>query len=149
MVERYAPGRHHRLLVVDGRVVAAVRRDSAHVVGDGRRNVAALLEDVNRDPRRGDDPSSPLRKITIDAVALAVLAEQGYSPDSVPAAGVRVLLRRNSHMRDGGDNVDVTDQVHPEVAARAVDACRVIGLDLAGSTWLSRISVGRSKSRGA
>jgi cyanophycin synthetase len=132
MVERYAPGAHHRLLIVDGRVVAAARRDSAHVVGDGSHTIAQLLEQVNRDPRRGDDASSPLRKIAIDEVALAVLAEQGCSPDSVPADGTRVLLRRNSHMKDGGDNVDVTDRVHPEVAARALDAARVIGLDLAG-----------------
>jgi cyanophycin synthetase len=132
MVEKYAPGVHHRLLVVGGRVVAAARRDSAQVVGDGQSTVAHLVDRVNLDPKRGDDPASPFRKIALDATALGVLADQGYTPDSVPPAGARVFIRRNSHLRDGGDNVDVTDQVHPEVAVRALEACEVIGLDLAG-----------------
>lgn len=132
MVERYAPGAHHRLLVIGDRVVAAARRDSAHVIGDGRRTVLELIEHVNLDPRRGTDASSPLKKVVLDPIALEVLAEQGFDPQSVPPDGLRVFIRRNSHMKDGGDNVDVTDLVHPEVAARALDAVRVIGLDLAG-----------------
>lgn len=132
MVEKFAPGAHHRLLVIGGRVVAAARRDSAQVVGDGQSTVAQLVDRVNLEPRRGEDPASPFRKIVLDATALGVLADQGYTPDSVPPPGTRVFIRRNSHLRDGGDNVDVTDRVHPEVAARALEACEVIGLDLAG-----------------
>jgi cyanophycin synthetase len=70
--------------------------------------------------------------IKLDPVSLAVLAEQGHTPESVPAAGVRVLIRRNGNLSTGGTATDVTDQVHPDVAARAVDAARVIGLDIAG-----------------
>ncbi|SIO02953.1 cyanophycin synthetase [Singulisphaera sp. GP187] len=132
MVERFAPGAHHRMLVIGGKVVAAARRDSAQVVGDGTHTIGELVEQVNRDPRRGDDASSPLRKFPLDPIALGVLADQGYQVDSVPVAGARVFIRRNSHLKDGGNNVDVTDQVHPEVAARVLDATRVIGLDLAG-----------------
>ncbi|WP_422931217.1 cyanophycin synthetase [Singulisphaera sp. PoT] len=132
MVEQHAPGAHHRLLVVGDRVVAAARRDSAHVIGDGQRTVAQLVAEVNKDPRRGTSPNSPLRKIELDEASIKVLSEDGYATDSIPPAGTRVLIRRNSHMKDGGDNVDVTDLVHPEVAARAVDATQVIGLDLAG-----------------
>ena len=132
MVERFAPGAHHRMLVIGDRVIAAARRDSAQVVGDGTHSIAELVERINRDPRRGDDASSPLRKFPLDPIALGVLADQGFQVDSVPAAGTRVFIRRNSHLKDGGNNVDVTDQVHPEVAARVLDATRVIGLDLAG-----------------
>jgi cyanophycin synthetase len=132
MVERFAPGAHHRMLVIGEQVVAAARRDSAQVVGDGTHSIAELVEQINRDPRRGDDASSPLQKIRLDPIALGVLAEQGFQADSIPPAGTRVFIRRNSHLKDGGNNVDVTDQVHPEVAARVLDATRVIGLDLAG-----------------
>lgn len=132
MVERFAPGAHHRMLVIGGRVVAAARRDSAQVVGDGTHSVAELVAVINQDPRRGDDASSPLRKIQLDPVALGVLAEQGYQADTVPPVGTRVFIRRNSHLKDGGNNIDVTDQVHPEVAARVLEATQVIGLDLAG-----------------
>src|SRR5204862_331949 len=82
---RFAPGAHHRFLVIGDRVVAAARRDSAQVVGDGKQTIAELVERVNRDPRRGDDASSPLRKVRLDEpVAVGVLAEQGYTPESIP-----------------------------------------------------------------
>src|SRR5579864_132319 len=132
IVERYARGAEHRLLVVDDRLVAAVRREPPHVVGDGRSTIVELLEEINRDPRRGDGRGFPLRKIPLDSVAESVLAEQGFTPDSVPAVSQHVLMRRNSHRRDGGASIDVTDQVHPEVAARARDAARVVGLNIAG-----------------
>jgi cyanophycin synthetase len=132
VVERYAPGDDHRILVVDGKVVAASRRDPAHVVGDGRRTIAALVEEANKDPRRADHHATALSRIVLDPVALAVLGEQGYRPESVPPAGAKVLIRRNANLSTGGTATDVTDDVHPDVAARAVDAARAVGLDIAG-----------------
>jgi cyanophycin synthetase len=132
VVERYAPGDDYRVLVVGERVVAAARRDPALVVGDGRRTIAELVEEVNRDPRRADYHAMALSKIVLDPIALGVLEEQGYQPDSVPPAGARVLIRRNANLSTGGTAIDVTDKVHPDVAARAVDAARVVGLDIAG-----------------
>ncbi len=132
VVERFAPGADYRVLVIGGKVVAAARRDPAQVFGDGRLTIAQLVAEVNRDPRRGDDHATSLSKIVLDPVALSVLAEQGFTPDSVPPVGHRVLIRRNANLSTGGTATDVTDRVHPEVAARAVDAARVVGLDIAG-----------------
>ncbi len=132
LVEQFAPGADHRLLVVGGRVVAASRREPAQVVGDGESTVKRLVETVNADPRRVDNHAAALSPIKLDAIARAVLAEQGYGPDSVPTAGVTVLCRRNANLSTGGTAADVTDLVHPDVAARAVDAARVVGLDVAG-----------------
>jgi cyanophycin synthetase len=132
LVESFAPGDDYRLLVIGNRLVAAARREPAHVVGNGRSTITELVAEVNRDPRRSDGHSTVLSWIKLDAVSLGVLAEQGYSPGSVPEAGVRVLIRRNGNLSTGGTATDVTDQVHPEVAARAVEAARVVGLDIAG-----------------
>jgi cyanophycin synthetase len=132
MVERFIPGSDYRLLVVGDRLVAAALREPAQVVGDGRATVAELVAEVNRDPRRSDGHATVLSWIKLDAVGLAVLAEQGYTPESVPPAGQRVLLRRNGNLSTGGTAADVTDRVHPEVAARAVEAARAVGLDIAG-----------------
>ena len=132
VVEQFAPGDDYRVLVVGDRVVAASRRDPAQVVGDGRRTIAELVEEVNHDPRRGDYHAMALSKIMLDPIAQGVLEEQGYQPDSVPPAGARVLIRRNANLSTGGTATDVTDMVHPDVAARAVDAARVVGLDIAG-----------------
>ncbi len=132
LVEQFAPGADYRLLVVGDRVVAAARRESAQVVGDGEHTIDELIEIVNLDPRRGEDHATSLSKIYLDAVALQVLADQGMAPGSVPPSGAVVLIRRNANLSTGGTATDVTDFVHPELAARAVEAARVIGLDIAG-----------------
>jgi cyanophycin synthetase len=132
LVERFAPGADHRLLVVGGRVVAAARREPPQVIGDGRRTIAALVEEANRDPRRSDGHATALSTIPLDATSLAVLADQGLTPESIPSAGTPVLVRRNANLSTGGTSADVTDRVHPAVAARAVTAARMVGLDVAG-----------------
>ena len=132
VVETFAPGRDFRVLVVGGKVVAASQRDPAQVVGDGTATVRDLVAVANRDPRRSDGHGTSLSFLKIDAVAEAVLAEQGFTADSVPAAGVRVLIRRNANLSTGGTATDVTDRVHPEVAADAIAAAMAVGLDVAG-----------------
>lgn len=130
IVERFVPGNEHRLLVVGRRVVAAARGESAWVVGDGQATVVELIDrQLNTDPRRGTTEDYPLNKIIVDedpAVRLE-LERQGLAPESVPAAGQRVLIQRNGNVA-----FDVTDRLHPEVAAQAVLAARVVGLDIAG-----------------
>ncbi|HWG47669.1 MAG TPA: cyanophycin synthetase [Gemmataceae bacterium] len=132
LVEQFMPGADHRLLVVGDHLLAAALREPAHVIGDGRSTIAQLVAEVNRDPRRSDGHATVLSFIHLDTVGLAVLAEQGYTPDAVPPAGQRVLIRRNGNLSTGGTAEDVTDRVHPEVAARAIEAARAIGLDIAG-----------------
>jgi cyanophycin synthetase len=132
MVEQFIAGGDHRLLVVGDKLVAAARREPAHVLGDGAQTVAELVRQVNADPRRGNDHTMPLSRIPLDSIALGVLSEQQLTPESIPRAGVKVLLRRNGNLSTGGAATDVTDLVHPEVAARAIDAARMVGLDIAG-----------------
>ncbi|SHM35745.1 cyanophycin synthetase [Duganella sacchari] len=132
MVERYLPGHDYRLLVIGNKLVAAARRDPPHVVGDGKHTVRELVNIVNADPRRGSGHSTSLTKIRFDDIAIARLALQGLEADSVPSHGQRVILRNNANLSTGGTATDVTDDVHPEVAARAVEAAQMIGLDLCG-----------------
>jgi cyanophycin synthetase len=132
VVEGFAPGADYRVLVVGGRVVAAARRDPAQVIGDGRHTITELVALVNRDPRRGDDHATVLSKLVLDPIALQVLQEQGYTPESIPQSGHRVLIRRNANLSTGGTATDVTDRIHYEVSARSVEAARIIGLDVAG-----------------
>lgn len=132
LVEEYIAGFDYRLLVVGNRLIAAARREPAQVVGDGIHTVSELIDKENENPLRGDHHALPLSKIPLDSVSFAVLAEQGLNVDSVPAAGTVVLIRRNANLSTGGTAADVTDEVHPSIAAVAVDAARVIGLDVAG-----------------
>ena len=132
IVERYITGHDYRILVVGDQMVAAARREPPQVTGDGEHSIAQLIEQVNKDPRRGDGHATSLTKIRVDDIARAVLAKQGYDIDSVPPKGTLVVLRNNANLSTGGTATDVTEDVHPELAARAVEAAQMVGLDICG-----------------
>ncbi len=130
MVERFIPGEEHRLLVVGNRVVAASRGETAKITGDGIHTVEELIElQINSDPRRGEEEDFPLDTIRLKDLPTAVLElqRQGLSATSVPAKDRVCIVQRTGNM-----GIDVTDEVHPDVAAVVVLAARVIGLDIAG-----------------
>lgn len=132
LVERYLPGSDYRLLVIGNKLIAAARRDPPQVVGDGIKTVRQLVDQVNLDPKRGSGHATSLTKIRIDDIALASLTSQGFNAESIPPKGRRVNLRNNANLSTGGSATDVTDDVHPEVAARAIAAAQMIGLDICG-----------------
>lgn len=132
LVEQYVAGGDYRLLVINGKLIAAAKREPAQIVGDGAHTISDLIDIANADPRRGDYHATPLSKLKLDSIAIAVLAEQGLTAESVPERGQVVLIRRNANLSTGGTAADVTDEVHPEIAARAVEAAGVVGLDVAG-----------------
>jgi cyanophycin synthetase len=130
IVERFIRGSEHRLLVVGDRMVAASQGETASVIGDGQHTVLELVDlQINADPRRGSDGSLPLElvKLRENSPEVLELARQGLTPDSVPKDGQTVLVKRTGNM-----TTDVTDVVHPDVAAQAVLAARMVGLDIAG-----------------
>jgi cyanophycin synthetase len=132
MVEKFLPGSDFRLLVVGDKLVAAARREPPQVVGDGLHTVRELVDLVNLDPKRGSGHATSLTKIRFDDIAVARLEAQGLTPASVPPKGQRVILRNNANLSTGGTATDVTDEVHREVAARAVAAAQMIGLHVCG-----------------
>ncbi|MEN6629913.1 MAG: cyanophycin synthetase [Sulfuricella sp.] len=132
MIERYIPGYDFRLLVIGKNVVAAARRDPPHVIGDGVHTIRELVDLVNSDPRRGVGHATSLTKIRFDDIAIARLAVQNLTADSIPAQGARIILRNNANLSTGGTATDVTDDVHPELAARAVATAQMVGLDICG-----------------
>ncbi|NSL56253.1 cyanophycin synthetase [Uliginosibacterium aquaticum] len=132
LVEKYLPGHDFRMLVVGDKLVAAARREPPLVIGDGTHTVRQLVEEVNKDPRRGTGHATSLTKIRFDDIALSKLADQGLNAESIPAKGQRVILRNNANLSTGGSATDVTDDVHPDMAARAVAAAQMVGLDICG-----------------
>ena len=132
LVERYLPGNDFRLLVVGDKLVAAARRDPPKVLGDGVHTVAQLVDMVNADPRRGDGHATSLTKIRFDDIARGCLRSQGFEADAIPQKGQRINLRNNANLSTGGSATDVTDDVHPDVAARAVTAAHMVGLHICG-----------------
>lgn len=126
LVEEQLSGADYRILVIDGRVIAASRREPCQVTGDGRSTVAQLIEQANRDPRRGEGHGKPLTRISFSADEVLPDLER------VPAAAECVVLRQAANLSQGGTATDVTDEVHPQTRLICERAARVLGLDVCG-----------------
>jgi cyanophycin synthetase len=127
VVERFIPGSQHRVLVVGEQAVAAAGGEADEVVGDGTSTIRQLVDQANRDPRRGEESAQLLTLLELNDTALDLLRRQDFTPDSVPRAGETVLIQYHGDL-----TVDETDQLHPEVAAACVLAAQAVGLDIAG-----------------
>jgi cyanophycin synthetase len=138
VVESYLEGDDHRLLVVNGELVAATRRTPGHVIGDGEHTVSELVDIVNLDPRRGVGHEKVLTRLELDAQAHKMLERAGLTPDSVPPRDQPVHLRSTANLSTGGTATDVTDVIHPDNREMAERAVRAIGLDVGGVDFLSK-----------
>lgn len=137
IVETYIGGDDHRLLVVNGELIAATKRTPGHVVGDGKSDIAELVDQVNSDPRRGVGHEKVLTRLELDAQADLMLERVGYNHFSVPKDGEVVFLRSTANLSTGGTATDVTDIIHPDNRDMAVRAVRAIGLDVGGVDFIS------------
>ena len=137
IVESFIAGHDHRMLVVNGELIAVSRREPGKVVGDGMHTVEELVAIVNADPRRGIGHEKVLTQIELDSQARAVLAKRGYTEATIPANGEEVYLRLTANLSTGGTATDMTDVVHPDNAEMAVRAIKAIGLDIGGVDFLS------------
>jgi cyanophycin synthetase len=137
IVETFITGEDHRMLVINGELVAVSKRVPGHVVGDGVHTIEELVEEVNRDPSRGIGHEKVLTRLVFDHQAETMLAKKGYSRDTVPAEGEPVFLRSTGNLSTGGTATDMTDLVHPDNAEMAVRAVKAIGLDVGGVDFLT------------
>ncbi|HSG59779.1 MAG TPA: cyanophycin synthetase [Woeseiaceae bacterium] len=137
IVESYIEGYDHRLLVINGELVAAAKREPGHVIGDGRHTIEELVDIVNQDPRRGVGHEKVLTRIEFDHQAERLLAKVGYDRSTVPAEGERVYLRSTANLSTGGTALDVTDIIHPDNRDMAIRAIKAIGLDIGGVDFLT------------
>lgn len=137
IIESFITGDDHRLLVVNGELVAATRRTPGHIVGDGVHTIAQLVETVNADPRRGIGHEKVLTRLELDSQARRLLQKMNYTEETVPAKDEIVYLRSTGNLSTGGTATDVTDIIHPDNAEMAVRAIKAIGLDVGGVDFLT------------
>jgi len=138
IVEAYIEGFDHRLLVVNGKLVAAAKRMPGHVVGDGKHSIEKLVNIVNEDPRRGVGHEKVLTRLEFDHQAERLLKKLGYDRDSVVEEGETVFLRSTANLSTGGTAIDVTDIMHPDNREMAERTIKAIGLDIGGVDFLTR-----------
>ncbi|OYQ45122.1 cyanophycin synthetase [Flavobacterium aurantiibacter] len=132
IVEKFISGFDFRVLVIDNKLVAAAKRVPANVVGNGVDSIEKLIEETNKDPRRGYGHENVLTQIDVDRDTLDLLEKLGYTLQTVPKNGEIVYLKSTANLSTGGTSVDVTDMMHPENIFLAERISRVIGLDICG-----------------
>jgi len=138
IVESYLEGYDHRLLVVNGKLVAAAKRMPGHVVGDGKNTIEQLVDTVNEDPRRGVGHEKVLTRLEFDHQAEHLLQKVGYDRNTVPKKGEIVYLRSTANLSTGGTAIDVTDVIHPDNREMAERTIKAIGLDIGGVDFLTK-----------
>lgn len=137
LVESFITGMDHRLLVVNGVLVAAAKRMPGHVVGDGKHTIEQLVDIVNQDPRRGVGHEKVLTKLEFDHQAERLLEQSAYDRHSIVADGEIVFLRSTGNLSTGGTAIDVTDSIHPDNREMAIRTIKAIGLDVGGVDFLT------------
>jgi cyanophycin synthetase len=132
IVERFITGFDFRCLVINNKFICAALRTPASVVGDGEHDLQWLIEETNKDPRRGFGHEKVLTQITIDQFTQKMLDDAGITLDYVPKKGERVLLKPTANLSTGGTSTDVTDEVHPANVFMFERIAKIIGLDICG-----------------
>jgi cyanophycin synthetase len=132
IVEKFITGYDFRALVINYKFICAALRTPASVVGDGVHSIQWLVDETNKDPRRGYGHEKVLTQIKIDDFAWKMLNDIGYTLDTVPALHERVLLKPTANLSTGGTSTDVTDEVHPANIFLFERIAKIIGLDICG-----------------
>lgn len=136
LVEKQVPGVCHRLLVVRGQVLYAVKRLPVAVQGDGVRTARHLIAAAHAH-WRGQPPWRRPPPLAGDAQAQASLQQAGFALDAPVPRGQWAPLRLIESSADGGRDDDVMARVHPDNLALAVRAAALFGLDMAGVDVIS------------
>jgi cyanophycin synthetase len=132
IVERYISGVDFRCLVINYKFICAALRTPASVIGDGNHSIQWLVDETNKDPRRGYGHEKVLTQITIDQFTQKMLDEKGYTMETGPPKGELVLLKPTANLSTGGTSTDVTDEVHPANIFMCERIAKIIGLDICG-----------------
>ena len=132
IAEKFIRGYDFRILVINYKFICAALRTPAAVTGDGEHNIQWLIDEVNRDPRRGYGHEKVLTQITVDDFTWKMLNDKGYTLETIPAKGEQVLLKSTANLSTGGTSTDVTDEVHPANIFICERIAKIIGLDICG-----------------
>ncbi len=132
IVEKQLIGNDFRALVVNNQLIAVAERIPAHVVGDGKSTIQELVDETNRDPRRGYGHENVLTLIDIDSQALRLIKAKNYTLETVLEKDEILYLKTTANISTGGTAIDRTDEVHPENVFLFERIAKIIGLDVAG-----------------
>ncbi|MBU9722715.1 MULTISPECIES: ATP-grasp domain-containing protein [Bacillaceae] len=124
ILEKFYSGKEVRVYVIGNKIVGAINRVPAHVIGDGKKSIYQLIQDKNRDRKR--IPHLYNRPIIIDDEVTFLLKSRGYTLDSILKEGEKIFIRSVSNVSLGGDPIDVTDDLSDSIKDLAIKATKSI-----------------------
>lgn len=124
IIEKYVSGEEFRIFVIEDKVLGAMNRRPANVTGDGVQTIRQLIHEKNR--YRKVNPHLTSRLIRVDREIEHILESSGYTLNAIPREGELIFLREKSNLSTGGDAVNVTDQLTPEISQIAIEAGKAI-----------------------
>lgn len=119
ILEKYFEGADIRLYVINGKVVAALKREPAKVTGDGTNTIKELI--VEKNMSRQKNPYLAARPIKIDRELKTVIQNSNYTLDSVLEKGKTILVKQKSTLTQGVDLYDITDQIADDIKQLGID----------------------------
>jgi cyanophycin synthetase len=132
IVEKFIAGFDYRLLVINGKFVAAAKRTPAAVTGDGKSSIKQLIDEVNKDPRRGIGHEKVLTQIHLDKDTETILENKKLTLDSILPHGEILYLKTTANLSTGGTATDVTDICDEYNILMAERIAGIIGLNICG-----------------
>lgn len=132
MVQEQIPGMFYRLFVIDEKFVAASLMQQPEIIGNGKDNIARLIEKLNEDQNRQPGKWGSLNILQPGDEMLETLSFYGFTLDDVPEEGVKILLNNSPTIESGALTSDVTGIVHPHNRTIAERVAEITGLRVAG-----------------
>jgi GNAT-family acetyltransferase (TIGR03103 family) len=133
LMEAYVDGRDLRIIVIDGKVVAAALRLPPTVSGDGRHTIEELIEKQSRRRAAATDGES---RIPLDEETRRCIRDAGYEPGDVLPADRMLTVRRTANLHAGGTIHDVTADLNPTLEQAAVEAARALEIPVVGLDFM-------------
>ena len=123
LIQETVSGREYRVLVLGDKILGVLQMIPPYIIGDGKKKIFMLIEEKQEKTRKKTPKNEELRKL---------LKEQGEDLESIPEKGKQVFLRKNSCLAEGGEMIDVTDEINSQIAKECCRLASACGIALAG-----------------
>jgi D-alanine-D-alanine ligase-like ATP-grasp enzyme len=127
LAEEFIHGENYRLLVLDDKVIGAVRRKAAHVIGDSKNTIRELIKIKNEQREE-----ALLKPITIDNEVTLKLQRNNLNLESIPEEGQEIILRYNCNLTTGGSTQECINEIHNYYKEMAIKAVKAVGAKFGG-----------------
>ena len=131
LIEEMFIASEYRVLVFNGKVLSAVQKIPAGIIGNGISPLSELIARFNE----GRLPGFIIKQ---DAIFKNTLRDNKLTLDSILPKDTFFQFRNNLNMSDGGRSVERTTKMHPVFKKICVQAIEAVGLTYGGIDFFAK-----------